>query len=129
MDPIADLLTRIRNSNSAKHEKVDVPHSKFKENVVKVLKETGYVKAFKVVRDDRQGMMRVYLKYDSKGQSVIKDLKRQSRPGLRRYVHADKVPAVRSGFGLVILSTSKGVMSGDEAKKQNLGGEFICTVW
>lgn len=129
MDPIADLLTRVRNASAAKHEKVDVPYSKFKENIVEVLKKNGFVKNFKVVRDNKQGMMRIYLKYDSKGKPVLSNLRRQSRPGLRRYVNAEKIPVVRSGFGLAVLSTSRGVLSGHDAREQKLGGEYICSVW
>jgi len=129
MDPIADLLTRIRNASAAKHEKVDVPYSKFKEGVVEVLKKNGLIKNFRVVRDDRQGTMRIYLKYDASGRPVLANLCRQSRPGLRRYVNAEKIPVIRSGFGLAILSTSKGILSGDEARQLKVGGEYVCSVW
>jgi small subunit ribosomal protein S8 len=129
MDPIADLLTRIRNGSSANHEKVDIPHSKVKEGVTAVLKKCGFVKNFRVVKDNKQGMMRVYLKYGSEGQPVLSYLKRESRPGLRKYVKADDIPIVRTGVGVAIISTSAGIMSGEEAKEKRMGGEYICSVW
>src|SRR5437016_5000964 len=99
MDPIADLLTRIRNAATARHEKLDVPYSQIKEGVVEVLKLRGFVKNFRVVKDSRQGMMRIYLKYDGEGRPVLNGLRRESRPGLRKYVRADAVPTIRTGFG------------------------------
>jgi small subunit ribosomal protein S8 len=129
MDPIADLLTRIRNASSAGHDKVDVPLSKVKEGIVNVLKEKGMVKNFRVVKDNRQGMMRIYLKYDVNGTPVLTDLKRESRPGLRKYVGTEEIPEVRTGFGIAIVSTSHGVMAGDMAREKKLGGEYICSVW
>src|SRR5438552_3172380 len=106
MDPIADLLTRIRNGSAAHHDKVDVPYSKIKEGIVKVLKGRGMVKNFRVVKDNRQGMMRIYLKYDGEGKPVLTHLKRVSRPGLRTYINVQEIPSVRTGFGIAILSTS-----------------------
>jgi len=129
MDPIADLLTRIRNGSEAKHDKVDVPYSKIKDGIVKVFKTRGLIKNFRVVKDDRQGMMRIYLKYDSDGRPALSHLKRESRPGLRKYLNVDEIPSVRTGFGVAVLSTSKGVLSGDDAKQQQVGGEYICSVW
>ncbi len=129
MDPIADLLTRIRNGSRANHEKVDIPYSKQKEGVVNVLKARGFIKNFRVVKDSRQGMMRIYLKYGAEGEPVLSHLKRESRPGLRRYVKAEKIPQIRTGVGMAIISTSKGFMSGDEAKEKGMGGEYICSVW
>ncbi len=129
MDPIADLLTRIRNGSAAKHEKVDIPHSEVKEGIVEVLKKQGLIRNFRVVKDNRQGMMRIYLKYDSDGKPVLTQLKRESRPGLRKYVKVDKIPEVRTGFGLAIVSTSQGIMSGGEAKEKRMGGEYLCSVW
>ncbi|MDZ4677001.1 MAG: 30S ribosomal protein S8 [Oligoflexia bacterium] len=129
MDPIADLLTRIRNASSAKHDKVDVPYSAVKEGIVNVLKSRGLVKNFRVVKDNRQGMMRIYLKYDNEGTPVLTHLKRESRPGLRKYIGVDEIPSVRTGFGVAVLSTSHGIMSGDEAKEKRFGGEYICSVW
>ena len=129
MDPIADLLTRIRNGSSAHHDKVDVPHSKVKEGVVNVLKGQGFVKNFRVVKDNRQGMMRIYLKYDSEGNPAVTYLKRESRPVLRKYVKAEGIPSIRTGFGVAIISTSHGIMAGPEAKEKKMGGEFLCSVW
>lgn len=129
MDPIADLLTRIRNATRANQEKVDVPHSNVKEGILSVLKAKGMIKNYRVVKDNKQGMARVYLKYTEKGQPVITNMKRESRPGLRKYVRADQIPQVRTGFGIAILSTNKGIMAGDEAKEQRVGGEYICSVW
>lgn len=129
MDPISDLLTRIRNAGMAKHEKVDIPHSRIKEGIASVLKENGFIKNYRVVKDFRQGMMRVYLKYDSAGKPIFRVLKRESRPGLRKYTSAEKIPQVRSGTGLVVMSTSKGVLSGESAKGQNIGGEVLCSIW
>ena len=129
MDPIADLLTRIRNASSARHDKVDIPLSKVKEGIVGVLKNKGLIKNFRVVKDTKQGMMRVYLKYDDEGKPILSHLKRESRPGLRKYVNCEDIPQVRTGFGVAIVSTSKGVMAGDEAKEKKVGGEYICSVW
>jgi small subunit ribosomal protein S8 len=129
MDPVADFLTRIRNASRARHEKVDVPLSKLKEGLAKVLKGSGFIKDFRVVRGQRQGLMRVYLKYDEHGKSVITQLQRESRPGLRRYVRCDEIPNIRSGFGSSIISTSKGVMAGQEAREKGLGGEILCSIW
>jgi small subunit ribosomal protein S8 len=129
MDPIADLLTRIRNGSTARHEKVDVPYSKVKEGIVKVLKARGFVKNYRVVKDERQGMMRVYLNYTAEGKPALQGLNRESRPGLRRYLKSEDIPQVRTGFGMALISTSKGIMAGDEAKEKKVGGEYICSVW
>ncbi len=129
MDTIGDFLTVIRNGVKAGPDKVDVPSSKMKEAIAEVLKKTEYINNFKVVKDGKQGVMRVYLNYSEIGKPKIEGIRRMSRPGRRYYVNSEKIPNVRSGYGLSILSTSKGVMSGGEAKKQNLGGELICLVW
>jgi small subunit ribosomal protein S8 len=129
MDTIGDFLTRIRNASMARQEKVDIPASKIRAGIATVLKEEGYIRHFKVARDSKQGVMRVYLKYDDQGSPVITEIRRSSRPGRRYYVAHDKIPKVRSGFGLSILSTSKGVISGRKATEGNLGGEVLCTVW
>jgi len=129
MDTIGDFLTVIRNGVKAGHDKVDVPNSKMKEAIAEVLKKTEYITGFKVVKDGKQGVMRVYLNYSENGKAKIEGIRRMSRPGRRYYVNSEKIPNVRSGYGLSVLSTSKGVMSGGEAKKQNLGGELICLVW
>jgi small subunit ribosomal protein S8 len=129
MDTIADFLTRIRNAGLSKHEKVDIPSSNVRVGIANVLLGTGYIRNFKVVRDGKQGIMRVYLKYRDDGTHAITSVERRSRPGRRYYVPTEKIPNVRSGYGLAVLSTSKGVMSGTEATKQNVGGELICTIW
>lgn len=129
MDTIADFLTRVRNAGLAKHEKVDIPASKVRVGIANVLKEAGFIRNFKVVRDGKQGMMRVYLRYKDDGSHVITQIDRKSRPGRRFYIQKDAIPSVRSGFGLAVLSTSKGVMSGKDAADKNVGGELICTVY
>lgn len=129
MDAVGDFITRIRNASSAKHEKFDVPSSKMRAEIAKVLRERGFIRNFKVVKDGKQGMMRVYLKFDDRGKTLISSLRRMSRPGRRYYVRADQIPTVQSGFGITILSTSKGVLSGEDAKKQNVGGELLMKVW
>ena len=129
MDTVADFLTRIRNAGNAGHEKVDIPSSKLRKGIAEVLKGEGYIRNFKVVEDGRQGMMRVYLKTTKTGEPVIQKLMRVSRPGRRVYVKAKAVPKVRSGYGLAILSTSQGVMSGSAATEKSLGGEYLAKVW
>jgi small subunit ribosomal protein S8 len=129
MDKIGEFLTRVRNAGTAKHEKVDVPSSKVRVGLATVLKNSGYIKNFKVVKDGRQGIMRIYLKFSEDGTHAITKVARASTPGRRLYVSTDKIPNVRSGFGIAILSTSKGLMSGKQAAENNLGGELICTVW
>jgi len=129
-DPIADLLTRIRNGHMAKHDKLDIPSSKVKQAIVRILKEEGYIKNFKVV--DGKGkhpVIRVYLKYESNGKPVINGLTRVSRPGRRVFCSKDDYPKVLNGLGISILSTPKGVMSDAEARAQNVGGEVLCTVF
>lgn len=129
MDSISDFLTRIRNASAAKHEKVDIPSSSVRAEIARVLRETGFIRNFKVVKDSRQGMMRVYLKYGQKGEPILSEIHRVSKPGRRYYVRNDEIPQVRSGFGHSVLSTNKGIMSGDDAKKQQLGGELLLKVW
>lgn len=129
MDIIGDFLTRIRNASDAKHLKVDVASSGLRRNIAEVLKKEGFIRNYKVVPDGRQGMMRVYLKYNSKGDPVIQNIRRMSRPGRRYYVGADKIDKVRSGFGISVLSTNKGVVSGAEAEKLKVGGEYLLKVW
>lgn len=129
MDTIGEFLTRIRNAGLAKHEKVDVPASKLRVGIATVLRDNGYIRNFKVVKDGKQGMMRVYLQYSDDGRHAITDVNRASRPGRRLYVQCEKIPNVRSGFGMAILSTSKGVMGSREAAEKKVGGELICTVW
>ncbi len=128
-DPIADMLTRIRNASKAKHEKVDIPSSKLKVEIAKILKDEGYVKNVKLVKDRRQGVIRVYLKYTEDELPVIQGLKRVSRPGCRVYTGNATIPKVRAGLGTAILSTPKGIQTGKQAKKDNVGGEVLCHVW
>lgn len=129
MDTIGDFLTRIRNAQAARHEKVDVPASNMREGIAKVLKEQNYISNYKVVKDSKQGMMRVYLRYNESGKPSISRLKRYSKPSRREYVKAGDIPNIRAGYGLSILSTSKGILSGGQAKEKNLGGELLCVVW
>jgi small subunit ribosomal protein S8 len=129
MDTIGDFLTRIRNAGAAKHEKLDIPASNLRVGVAKILLDQGYIRSFKVVRDNKQGVMRVYLKYNDKGKPIITAIDRISRPGRRVYVKSEDVPEVRNGFGIAILSTNRGIVDGETAKKDKLGGELICNVW
>ena len=128
-DPIADMLTRIRNASKAKHEKVDIPSSKLKVEIAKILKDEGFIKNVKLVKDRRQGLIRVYLKYTDEEMPVLQSLKRISRPGCRVYTSNDAIPKVMAGLGTAILSTPKGIQTGKQAKKDNVGGEVICHVW
>ncbi|MEA2109228.1 MAG: 30S ribosomal protein S8 [Pseudomonadota bacterium] len=129
-DLIADMLTRIRNAQMAELEKVDIVLSKMNQSIADILKEEGYVKNYKVIKDgDSRGALRLYLKYDDQGKSVFSGLKRESRPGLRKYVGADAIPVVLNGLGITILSTSKGVITGEQAKRLNVGGEYLCSIW
>jgi len=128
-DPIADMLTRIRNASKAKHEKVDVPSSKLKIEIAKILKDEGFVKNVKLVKDRRQGLIRVYLKYTDEELPVIQGLKRVSRPGCRVYAANESIPKVMGGLGTAILSTPKGIQTGKQARKDNVGGEVLCHVW
>ena len=128
-DPIADMLTRIRNAGLAKHQKVDMPSSNLKVALATVLKDLGYIKNFKTASDDKQGVLRVYLKFDEQSEHVINEIKRMSTPGRRVYVGKDEIPRVKNGLGCAILSTSKGVMHDVAAREAQVGGEVLCTVW
>ena len=128
-DPIADFLTRIRNANSVRHEKVESPASKLKKTMAQILKEEGFIKDFEYIEDGKQGILRVYLKYGANKQKVITGLKRISRPGLRVYAKKDEIPKILGGLGIAIISTSQGVMTDKNARKQGLGGEVLCYVW
>ena len=128
-DPIADLLTRIRNANSSRHETVDVPASNMKKAIVKILADEGYIKDYQVIEDNKQGVIRITLKYGPDKEKVISGLKRVSKPGLRIYAGADELPRVLKGLGIAIVSTSKGIMTDKEARKQNIGGEVLAFVW
>ncbi len=129
MDTVGEFLTRIRNAGAAGHEKFDIPSSKMRESIAKILVDEGMVRSYKVAKDSKQGVMRLYLKYDDTGVHVISNLARASRPGRRLYVKGDTIPSVRSGMGFCILSTNKGLMSSRNAQKQNIGGELVCKVW
>lgn len=128
-DPIADMLTRIRNGNMAKLEKVDMPSSKLKLEMTKILKEKGFIRGYKVLKDNKQGIIRISLKYFGGDKRVITDLKRISKPGRRVYVDSQSIPKVMGGVGLAIISTSKGVFSDDMCRKERVGGEVLCNVW
>jgi small subunit ribosomal protein S8 len=128
-DPIADFLTRIRNAQTAGHRKVDVPASKLKRAMAKILVDKGYIAKYIDIQDGKQGVIRMFLKYDSYGLPVIRNINRYSKPGLRKYSGASDVPRSQNGLGVVILSTSKGVMTDKEARKLNVGGEVLCTVY
>ncbi len=128
-DPIADMLTRIRNANSAKHETVDVPASNMKKAIAEILNNEGYIKSYQIIEDGKQGVIRIALKYGSNKEKVISGLKRISKPGLRIYAGAEELPRVLKGLGIAIISTSKGVMTDKEARKQNIGGEVLAFVW
>ena len=128
-DPLADMLTRIRNANMARHSKVDIPASKMKISVAKIFKAEGYIKNYKLIKDRKDGILRIYLKYDESNEGVIIGLKRLSKPGRRIYVRKEDIPLVLSGMGISILSTSKGVLADREARKLSIGGELLCSVW
>jgi small subunit ribosomal protein S8 len=127
-DPIADMLTRLRNGINARHGKVPMPHSKVKVRIAAVLKEEGFIEDYEEEMGERP-VLHVQLKYDTNREPVVTGIKRVSRPGLRRYVSADAIPTVRNGLGIAILSTSKGVLTDREARRQGIGGELMATVW
>lgn len=129
MDKIAEFATRIKNASQAKLEKVDVPNSKIRQGIADVLRDEGFIRNYKVVRDGRQGVMRLYLKYTESGEPLITQILRASRSGRRLYVGCDDVPKVRSGFGISILSSNKGIISGKTAEEKKLGGELLLKVW
>ena len=128
-DPIADMLTRIRNANSSKHTTVDIPASNMKRAIAQILFDEGYIASFEEIKDEKQGMLRVTLKYDENGKRVIAGLKRISKPGLRIYVNKDELPQVLNGLGIALISTSKGIKTDKEARKEGLGGEVLAYVW
>jgi small subunit ribosomal protein S8 len=128
-DPIADMLTRIRNGIMAKLQKVDIPSSNMKVSIANVLKAEGFIKNYKVIADQKQGILRVYLKYIDEKDPIINEIKRISKPGGRRYVKSDSIPSVKSGMGIAVLSTSKGIITDKTAREAGVGGEIICTVW
>jgi small subunit ribosomal protein S8 len=128
-DPVSDLITRIRNANRANHEKVDIPASRLKQEVVRLIKEEGFIRNYKVLEDKRQGMIRVFLKYGPNRERVISNLERISKPGRRVYTPADQIPRVLGGLGVAILSTSQGVMTDRQARRARVGGEVLCYIW
>jgi len=128
-DPVADFLTRIRNANVVYHEKVEAPASKMKKAIADILKEEGFIKDCEYIADDKQGIIRVYMKYGGNKERVITGLKRISKPGLRVYARKDAVPKVLGGLGIAIISTSKGIMSDKKARQLKVGGEVVCYVW
>lgn len=128
-DTIADLLTRIRNASNQKHDTVDIPASNMKKSIVQILLDEGYIKAFNVIDDGKQGIIRVTLKYGPNKTQVITGLRRVSKPGLRIYTNCEEMPRVMKGLGIAILSTSKGVMTDKQARKENVGGEVLAFIW
>ena len=128
-DPVADMLTRIRNANNATHETVDVPASNMKKSIAQILLDEGYIKAFQIVEDGTQGIIRITLKYNAGKEKVISGLRRVSKPGLRVYVGADELPQVLRGLGIAIVSTSKGVMTDKAARAAHVGGEVLAFIW
>ena len=128
-DPIADMLTRIRNANNAKHDSVDVPASNMKKSIAQILLDEGYIKSYQIVDDGTQGIIRITLKYNAGKEKVLSGLRRVSKPGLRVYVGADELPRVLRGLGIAIVSTSKGVMTDKKAREAHVGGEVLAFVW
>ena len=128
-DPIADFINRIRNGQKARFDKVDIPASLMKTSIARLLKEEGYIKNFKLIRDNKQGVLRIQLKYDENREGSIAGAKRVSKPGCRVYVGHDEIPRIMNGMGISILSTSKGLMTDRQARKEIVGGELLCAVW
>ena len=128
-DPIADMLTRIRNANMAKHDSVEIPASNIKKSLTEILKQEGFIRDYEVTEDSKQGVIKITLKYGPNGERVISGLKRISKPGLRNYVSADNLPKVLNGLGIAIVSTSAGILTDKEAREKNVGGEVIAYVW
>ena len=128
-DPIADMLTRIRNANSAKHKTVDVPSSKIKTSIAEILFKEGYIKSFEIISNENQGIIRITLKYDEKGTRVIDGIKRISKPGLRVYANKEELPRVLNGLGTAIISTSQGLKTDKEAREAGIGGEVLAYIW
>lgn len=128
-DPIADFLTRIRNGQRARHRFVDVPWAKMKENLADILKKEGFIENYIIKKEGTRGTMRVFLKYDKERKPIIQGIRRQSKPGLRRYSGYQNIKPIFGGMGIAIFSTSQGLMSGQDARKQKVGGELLCTVW
>jgi small subunit ribosomal protein S8 len=128
-DPIADMLTRIRNAAHARHRRVDVPSSKMKVSIARILQEEGYISHVRMVEDKKQGVLRIFLKYDAQQGTAFRGMERVSKPGRRVYVTRESIPRVQGGYGTSILSTSQGLMTGVEARQKGIGGELVCQVW
>lgn len=128
-DPIADLLTRIRNANTARKEKVDAPASKMKQAIVDILKREGYIRSYRIVDEKGHKIIRIFLKYGSKQERIITRIERISRPSVRQYANKDSIPRIINGLGIAILSTSRGLMTDREARRQGIGGEILCKIW
>lgn len=128
-DPIADFLTRIRNANTIRKDRVEMPSSKLKRSLANILKQEGFIRNYRYLDNKKQGILRVYLKYGDNGERVITGLDRVSKPSVRVYVGKDEIPRIQGGLGVAILSTNQGIMSGKQARKQGVGGEIICYVW
>ena len=128
-DPIADMLTRIRNANRASHEKVDIPSSNLKLEIARILRDRGFIKNYKVVKNRKQGIIKIYLKYGPNKEKIIEGIERVSVPSLRVYTSSNRLPKVLEGMGIAIISTSKGIMTDQEARLQKVGGEILCKVW
>ena len=128
-DPIADMLTRIRNANIVKHDSLEIPASNIKKEIAEILKAEGFIKNVEYIEDDKQGIIRVFLKYGQNGERVITNLKRISKPGLRVYAKREELPKVLNGLGVALISTSEGVLTDKEARKRNVGGEVLAYVW
>ncbi len=128
-DPLADMLTRIRNAGNAKHKSVDMPGSRIKTALAEVMKKEGFIKNYKFIKDNKQGILRVYLKYGNKDEHVIYGIERVSKPSRRNYVPGKEIKPVLNGLGISVLSTSKGLMTDRQARKENIGGEILCNIW
>jgi len=128
-DPVSDFLTRIRNATSVRHDRTDVPASKMKLEIAKILKQEGYIRTFKMIEEGPQGTIRIYLKYADDGESVIHGLRRVSKPGLRVYRGVEELPKVRNGLGVAVISTNRGVVTDEQARGLQVGGEVLCEIW
>jgi len=128
-DPIADMLTRLRNATMVRHDRTDVPASKMKLEIAKILKQEGYIRTFKVLEEGAQGVLRIYLKYSPDGEPVIHGIQRVSKPGLRVYRGVQELPKVRNGLGVAVVSTSRGVVTDEQARRLGVGGEILCEIW
>jgi small subunit ribosomal protein S8 len=128
-DPVSDLLTRIRNATSVRHDRMDIPASKMKLEIAKILKQEGYIRTFKMIEEGPQGIIRIYLKYADDGEPVIHGLRRVSKPGLRVYRGVGELPKVRNGLGVAVISTNRGVVTDEQARSLQVGGEVLCEIW